>query len=133
MQSILKYTRAALIALILGFGLVTLTAHAAPTGGFEGGLTAVGNSGNFTQDAIAADQGIVGAIADIISILLAIAGAVAVLAIIYGGFLYLTSAGNEGQAKSGQQVVTYAIIGTIIIILSYVIIQVIVSELISGA
>lgn len=126
MQSILQYIRAAVFALIISTSLSAVLVHA--QGGFQDGLTKVGDNAAFTQSAIRSDEGVIGAIADIISMLLAISGAIAVLAVIYGGFLYLTSGGNEGQAKTGQQVLTYAIIGTIVIILSYVIIEVIVVE-----
>lgn len=53
---------------------------------------------------------------------LGISGAVAVLFIIYGGILYITSAGNEKQADSAKKTLTVAIIGVIVILLSKVII-----------
>jgi hypothetical protein len=61
----------------------------------------------------------------IINYALGIAFFVAVIFLIYGGFLYITSGGNETTAKKGQQTVIYALIGIVIIVLSYVIVSVV--------
>ena len=50
---------------------------------------------------------------------LAICGVVAVLSLIYGGVLYITSAGEAEKAERGKKTITGAIIGIIIIMLSY--------------
>ena len=57
--------------------------------------------------------------------ILAITLAIDVLFLIIGGFLYITSAGNEERAKKGRTTVINAIIGLVIIILAYVIANVI--------
>ena len=49
----------------------------------------------------------------------ALAGVIAFFFLIYGGFMYLTAAGNPDQSKKGMQSITNAIIGLIIIALSY--------------
>jgi hypothetical protein len=61
----------------------------------------------------------------IINIALAVAGLVAVLFLIIGGFRYITSAGNEETAEQAKKIITNAIIGIVIIILSFVIVRVI--------
>lgn len=66
-----------------------------------------------------------GLIYNIIMMLLLLAGAVAVLFIIIGGFWYITSAGNEEQAEKGKSTLMNAIIGIVVIVLSYVIIGVV--------
>lgn len=53
------------------------------------------------------------------------AGIVAVFFIIWGGFKYIRSAGDPKQADGARQTITYAIIGLIIIFLSYFIISLI--------
>lgn len=68
----------------------------------------------------------------IINIALAIAGLVAVLFLIIGGFRYITAAGNEEAGASAKKIITQAIIGIVIIILSFVIVRVISNALISG-
>ncbi len=69
----------------------------------------------------------------IINIMLLFAGIVAVFFIIIGGYRYLTAGGNSEQAESGRTSVVNAIIGVVIIILSYVIINVIVNLVGNGA
>ena len=64
-----------------------------------------------------------------ISLALAIVGILAVGFIIYGGFRYITSAGNEELAKAGKDAIRNCIIGLVIIILSYIIITVIINAL----
>ena len=57
--------------------------------------------------------------------MLGIAFAIAVLFLIIGGFWYITSAGNEETAEKGKGTVINAIIGIVIIVLSYIIVQVV--------
>ncbi len=57
--------------------------------------------------------------------LLGIAFGIAVLFLIIGGFWYITSAGNEETAEKGKNTAINAIIGIVIIILSYVIVNVV--------
>ncbi len=71
------------------------------------------------------DVSLNGLIIKVINWILAIVLAIDVLVIIIGGFLYITSAGNEERAKSGRKAVINAIIGLIIIIMAYVIAQVV--------
>src|ERR1051326_9483449 len=66
-------------------------------------------------------------IAFINRLLLLVAGAVAVLFVIIGGYQYMTSGGNEESAEKGRKTVTNAIIGVVIIILSYVIVNAVVN------
>ena len=84
----------------------------------------------FSRNSIAGSEtltGPYGLIANVIYTLLMIAGAVAILFIIMGGFWYITSAGNEEQAEKGKNTLMNAIIGVVVIILSYVIINVVVN------
>jgi hypothetical protein len=62
-------------------------------------------------------------ITNIVNALLGIIGAVAVLMIIYGGIVYMTAAGNEEKIKMGKTVITGAIIGLVISLLAYVIVN----------
>lgn len=65
----------------------------------------------------------------IIQFLLLIVGLVAIAFIIYGGFQFITSRGDEEQATAGKRTLTNAIIGLVIVILSYIIVAVIVNAL----
>jgi len=66
-----------------------------------------------------------------IQILLAVAGLVAVIFLIIGGFRYITAGGNEETSESAKKTVTNAIIGIVIVILAFVIVRVISNALIT--
>jgi hypothetical protein len=68
----------------------------------------------------------------VINWLLGIAFGIAVLFLIIGGFWYITSAGNEETAEKGKGTAVNALIGIVIIILSYVIVNV-VANLVTNA
>ncbi len=67
-----------------------------------------------------------------VNLFLGIVGIIAVAFIIMGGFRYITSAGNDEAAESGKKMITNAIIGLVVIILSYTIITVIINALGKG-
>ncbi|MFA6082437.1 MAG: hypothetical protein WC773_03430 [Patescibacteria group bacterium] len=60
-----------------------------------------------------------------INILLTLAGVVTVVAIVWGGILYISSAGDEAKAKKGRQAAINGLIGMMIVILSFTMIEVI--------
>jgi len=72
------------------------------------------------------------AISWITNMALGFAGVIAVVFIIVGGYMYLTSAGNDEAAEKGRKVLTNSIIGLIIIILAATIIRVVVNTLDDG-
>lgn len=82
---------------------------------------------NFGADTIAGETDAPGLAARIIRILLYFAGIVAVIMIIYGGYLVMTAAGNETQAATGRKTLTNAIIGLVIVVLAYFVIQVVIN------
>ncbi len=65
-------------------------------------------------------------IARVVSMLLFITGGIAVLFLIIGGYWYITSGGNEEQAEKGKKTLVNAIIGVVIVVMSYVIVNVVV-------
>lgn len=71
------------------------------------------------------DTSITAFILKIINIALAVAGLIAVLFLIIGGFRYITSAGNEETAEQAKKIIVNSIIGIVVIILSFVIVRVI--------
>jgi glucan phosphoethanolaminetransferase (alkaline phosphatase superfamily) len=58
-------------------------------------------------------------VSNVVNILLFIAGALAIIYLIYSGILYITAAGNPDAAKKGQQGVLNAVIGLVIIVLAF--------------
>lgn len=58
-----------------------------------------------------------------INLLTGVAGIIAFIFIIIGGYQYMTSIGNEEQANKAKQTLLYAFIGLIIILGAYAIIR----------
>lgn len=54
-----------------------------------------------------------------------VAGIVAVLLIVIGGFQYMTAAGNEKQAESGKNTLIYSVIGLVIVIMAASIVNIV--------
>jgi hypothetical protein len=61
---------------------------------------------------------------NILKWLLSVAGAVALLMLIYGGIIYITSTGDQAKAEQGKKIVTWTIAGLLVILMSYSIILV---------
>lgn len=61
----------------------------------------------------------------IIEYALYLSAILAVLFIIYGGYLYIFSAGSDDKAKEGRKTLTNALIGLTLIVLAYIIVQVV--------
>lgn len=64
---------------------------------------------------------------------LPLVGTVFVIMVIVGGIMYVTSSGNPDRAKKAKQALTAAIVGLIIVILSYTLIAIFASALGGGA
>lgn len=65
----------------------------------------------------------------VISAVLGVVGSIALLMFIYGGFLWLTSAGAEQKITQGKQIITWATIGLAVIFLSYTLVNFVISGL----
>ena len=63
------------------------------------------------------------------NIVLFIAGALAVIMIIYGSIRFMTAHGDEKQVESARLIVTYSVIGLIIAILAYALVNFVLSNL----
>lgn len=55
--------------------------------------------------------------------ILGITGALMLLMFVYGGFTWLTSAGNKERVEKGRQAIVAAVIGLVIVFSSYLIIE----------
>jgi len=55
--------------------------------------------------------------------ILGIAGVIAVVVLIVGGFQYASAAGNEDQIANAKKTITYAVIGLVIVALALVIVN----------
>lgn len=77
-----------------------------------------------------AAQGTLGQnITNIINFFLGLLGLIAVAFLIYAGVLMVTAGGNEDQVTKARKIITYAVIGIIIILLSYTVVTFVTSAL----
>lgn len=68
------------------------------------------------------------AVAPIVSILLFLVGAIAVIVIIIGGILYVVSTGEPAKTKRAKDTILYAAVGLVIALLAYAIVNFVVSR-----
>lgn len=71
-------------------------------------------------------------VGDIISTALGFLGVIMLGIVIYSGFLWMTSGGDEGKAESAKKWLSGAVIGLIIILCSYAISAFIISRLVTA-
>ena len=91
------------------------------------GLSNAGLQSIFGTGGLNNSQSLSDLILNVIRLMLLFAGAIAVVFVIIGGYQYLVSAGNEETAEKGKKTLINAIIGIIVIVLAYAIINVIVN------
>lgn len=60
---------------------------------------------------------------NIVSVILGIVGAIALGMFVYGGFMWMTAAGNEQRITKGRETLTWATIGLLVIFSSYAILD----------
>jgi hypothetical protein len=65
----------------------------------------------------------------IVNLLSAIVGVVAVIMIIFGGFRYITSGGNDTSVTSAKNTILYAVIGLVVVALAQLIVRFTLSKL----
>ena len=65
----------------------------------------------------------------IIKAILGIVGGVALVMMVYGGFQWLTAAGNEEKIKNGTQTMLWSAIGLVLVFSSYVLAQTVINAI----
>lgn len=78
------------------------------------------------------DSTIAGFLGSIQNWLLGIVGGLAVLFIVYGGFLYITSGGNKEKTELAKKTLTYAIMGLVLTVLAGLILEVLTGGFLSS-
>jgi hypothetical protein len=68
----------------------------------------------------------------VVQILLIVVGTVATVWLIIGGYRYVIAHGNEEQTEAAKKTITGAIIGLVVVLLSFAIVQIISSVLLQG-
>jgi len=78
------------------------------------------------------DKSLIDFLSSIQSWLVGTVGGLAVLFIVYGGFLYVTSAGNQQKIDTAKKTLTYAIGGLLIVILAGLIFNIITGDFLTS-
>lgn len=147
MTSFLKKFSLLAIGIVLGLSLSAGLVSAQNTNGQASGVNCNGNGFSNTSGiclpsnpfpgnnglAAGGDTGAQGLITTVIKYLLRFAGVIAVIMVIYGGYVFMTSGGSEEAATKGKQILTYSIIGLAVIILAYAIVSAVTNFLIKGS
>ncbi|MFH0779475.1 MAG: LamG-like jellyroll fold domain-containing protein [Parcubacteria group bacterium] len=120
-----RKTKIALISLALaaaiGFGLLFASPALAQT--IDTGVDTVGSATGLSTTDIRITIG------NIIRYILGFLGVIAICLVLYGGFLYMTSGGNQEQVTKAKKVLIDAVIGLIIIFSAYAIASYVINKL----
>lgn len=79
------------------------------------------------------ETSIIDLVRTIINYFLGFLGILCIAIVIYGGFMYVTAGVNEAGADTGKKILTYAAIGIIVILLSFVIVNTLLQAAVPGA
>jgi hypothetical protein len=121
-----------LILPVLMLAAFTLTVTVAPhTLAFDGTITG-GAEAARGSDQTADLFGSTGVFKTITNVLLYVLGAISVIMIIIGGLRYVISGGNSTNVTAAKNTILYAIVGVIIAILSYAIINFVLGSFTGG-
>lgn len=113
------------VSMVVGLSFAGGTALAAPGDLFNKKAC----DGNTTVCPSDKDTGLFGIAKPIINTLLVIAGIVAVIVIIVGGISYTISAGDPAKVKKAKDTVLYAVIGLVVAILAFSIVNFVLDRL----
>lgn len=65
----------------------------------------------------------VGTLQNVFNVALALAGAIAIAFIVFGGIKYTLSLGEPGKVKAARDAILYACIGLVVVMLSFVLVN----------
>lgn len=136
MKNIIKKSlQALLIVPALALGVTSVASIAAPvntyadcsstgaTGGLAGGAGCAQGSGQ--QSDLFGSNGV---FKTITNVLLFVIGAISVIMLIIGGIRYVVSGGDSGAVTSAKNTILYAVIGIIVAILAYALVNFVISS-----
>ena len=115
------------LSLVLSFGLVapailpnnSQVAYADAKTQIRSGLKAAGGDTKDTSGTL---------ITKVINVMLFIIGVLSVIMIVYGGILYVISAGDSGRVSKAKNTIMYAIVGLVVALLAYAIVNFVITR-----
>lgn len=112
--------------------IAVISVMAAPiTGAFNQGITDGANSAR-GKDQTADLFGATGVFTTITNVLLFIIGAISVIMIVIGGLRYVISGGDSAQVTGAKNTILYAVVGLVVALLAYAIINFVLSSFAGG-
>ena len=72
-------------------------------------------------------------VGNVIKAILGIVGSLALAIFIFGGFTWITSAGNDEKIKKGKDMITWATFGLVVIFLSYALVTFVITAVTGGS
>lgn len=85
-------------------------------------LTNVGNKAEYVaESSVYSDKSLAWFIGDIIKYILSMLGVIFLVLLVYGGFLWMTARGDSDVVSKSKDIIINAIIGLIIVLMSYAI------------
>lgn len=106
---------------LMAVALAAIHVFAEPT--FATSLIDPSDSPSAISEATGGESSARDLIQKIINYFLGFLGFVATIMVIYGGVLYVTSAGNDDSVGKAKNIIMYAVIGIVIILLSFALIN----------
>lgn len=134
MKKSIKIALAGLLAvpaLALGVTLFTPVAQTASAQSIQEGANAAKGSSSTTClfTSTTCSNGI---FTNIVNVLLYIIGAISVIMLIYGGIRYTISGGDTAAVTAAKNTILYAIVGVIVAVLAYAIVNFVLGSLVQG-
>lgn len=112
------------LSVLAGVGLADSALAGTAADAIRGGSDSVGG----TDNSVTVEEGI----KTVVNVLIFLIGAIAVIMIIIGGIRYVTSNGDANSTKGAKDTILYAVIGIIVAILAYAIVNFVIDAF-SGA
>lgn len=78
------------------------------------------------------DKNLTGDITGIINAIIGVLGIVCVVVMIIGGVNYMTSSGDAGKVKKAKDTILYGMIGLVICVLAFAIVNFVISNILQG-
>lgn len=126
MKKISLLVAGSFVALVMG--MFSVLALNSPAVAACSGVNCVTEGVNATNTGGSSTSSLPAVLKKIVNVLLFIIGAVSVIMIVIGGLKYVTSNGDSSQVTSAKNTIMYAVIGVIVALLAYAIVNFVVAQ-----
>lgn len=121
-----------IVAVILAaFGLMAMPAAVSAVSigsSLTCGTNLVSGTSGCTAPSASTTTGVSTLINEVITVFSWIVGSISIIMVIYGGFRYVTSGGNDAGVSGAKNTIIYALIGLVIVALAQVIVHFVLSK-----